>query len=309
MLTVCLYPFHVWLTARLNGRPRLSAVLVTLSALLLLALPSAWIAVTLADSVRTVYERIDFASVALPHPPASIKTWPVIGEQIYELWTSAVENIGDVILKLGPQLRSIGAGFLRIGADAGLGVVSFLVAILAMGFLLPASDTALTYVHGFARRLDPKRGDKFVLLTAATIRAVARGVIGIAVLQTIVAGLGFVLFGIPQASLLSFAVLILCIVQIGAGIVAIPVVIWAWTVMATGPAILFTAYMLGVTVMDNALKPFLLGRGLQAPMLAILVGVIGGALSFGITGVFLGPIVLTVVWTLFLAWIDETGPA
>jgi predicted PurR-regulated permease PerM len=96
-------------------------------------------------------------------------------------------------------------------------------------------------------------------------------------------------------------------VQIGAGIVAIPVVIWSWTVMATGPAILFTAYMLGVTVMDNALKPFLMGRGLQAPMLAILVGVIGGALSFGITGVFLGPIVLTVVWTLFLAWIDEAG--
>ncbi len=304
-LTVSLYPIYEWLSARLNGHRHLAAALTTVLTLLVLTLPAAWIALTLAESVRAIYEKMDFSSIAIPTPPESIKAWPLIGDQLYQLWTSAINNLGELLVKLGPQLKSVASEFLRISASAGLGTVSFLVAIVVMGFLFPASPSILNYVRAFARKLDPVRGETFVQLTGSTIRAVARGVVGISVLQAIAASIGFAAGGIPQASLLTFAVLIFGIVQIGAALVIIPVIIWSWTFMDTAAAVPFTVYMLLVSAMDNILKPFLMGRGLQAPMLAILIGVVGGALAFGLSGVFLGPIILSVVWTLFVAWISE----
>jgi predicted PurR-regulated permease PerM len=308
-LTVSLYPIYDWLSISLNGRKRLAAALITILTLLVLTLPAAWIAITLAESIRTIYDRIDFNGMVIPAPPESIKTWPLIGDEFYRLWTSAINNIGEWLVKLGPQLKSVASGFLRISASAGLGVISFLCAIIVMGFLFPAAPAILRYVRAFAGKLDPLRGENFIQLTGSTIRAVARGVVGISALQAIAASIGFAAAGIPQASLLTFVVLIFGIVQIGGSIVIIPVIIWSWTFMSTSAAVLFTAYMLLVSVMDNVLKPFLMGRGAQAPMLAILVGVVGGALSFGLSGVFLGPIILSVVWTLFVAWVSEADVA
>jgi predicted PurR-regulated permease PerM len=308
-LSVSLYPVYAWIAERLNGRRRFAAFIVTALTLLILTLPAAWIAITLAESLSRIYEQMDFSSIAFLSPPESIKTWPLIGDELYRLWAFAVGNVGEIVVKLGPQIKSVASSFLRISAGAGLGTVSFVLAIIVMGFLLPASASIAGYVRGFARKLDPVRGEHFVELASATIRAVARGVVGISVLQAIFASVGFVGGGIPQASLLTFAVLIFGIVQIGAAIVIIPVIVWSWTFMSAGPAVVFTIYMLAVSAMDNILKPFVMGRGLEAPMLAILVGVIGGALAFGISGVFLGPIILTVLWTLFVAWIDEPQTA
>ena len=127
--------------------------------------------------------------------------------------------------------------------------------------------------------------------------------VGIAVLQALLAGIGLAVAGIPAASLLTFAILILGIIQIGPSIVIIPLVIWSWFSMETGAAILFTAYMVPVNLIDNVLRPFLLGQGLKTPMLVILLGVLGGTISYGITGLFLGPIILAVFWELLMAWI------
>ena len=142
----------------------------------------------------------------------------------------------------------------------------------------------------------------------ATIRAVSRGVIGISVLQALLAGIGLMVAGIPQASLIAFAVLILGIIQIGPTIVIVPVIIWSWMSMETTSALLFTAYMVPVNLLDNLLRPIVMGRGLKTPILVILIGVIGGTLAYGITGLFLGPIVLAVIWELMVAWIKEQEP-
>jgi predicted PurR-regulated permease PerM len=160
-------------------------------------------------------------------------------------------------------------------------------------------------VKKFARRLNPTRGEEFVDQAGATIRAVSRGVIGISVLQALLAGIGLMVAGIPQASLITFAVLVLGIIQIGPSIVIIPVIIWSWTFMDTKSALLFTAYMVPVNLLDNLLRPLVMGRGLKTPMLVILIGVIGGTLAYGITGLFLGPIILAVIWELFVSWIEE----
>jgi predicted PurR-regulated permease PerM len=130
-------------------------------------------------------------------------------------------------------------------------------------------------------------------------------VIGISVLQALLAGIGLMVAGIPQASLITFAVLILGIIQIGPTIVIVPVIIWSWMTMETTSALLFTVYMVPVNLLDNLLRPLVMGRGLKTPILVILIGVIGGTLAYGITGLFLGPIVLAVIWELMVAWIKE----
>jgi predicted PurR-regulated permease PerM len=134
---------------------------------------------------------------------------------------------------------------------------------------------------------------------------VSQGVVGVSVLQALLAGLGLTVAGIPGASVITSAVLILGIVQIGPSIVIVPTIIWSWITMETTAALLFTVYMVPVNLLDNILKPIVMTRGLRTPMLVIMIGVIGGTLGYGITGLFLGPIVLTVIWELIAAWIVE----
>jgi predicted PurR-regulated permease PerM len=161
----------------------------------------------------------------------------------------------------------------------------------------------------FARRVASDRGEEFVQLAGTTIRVVARGVIGISALQAVLAGLGVLAAGIPGASLITSAVLILGIIQVGPAVVLLPLIVWSWFSMETMFALLFSAYMIPVSLLDNILRPLLMGRGLRTPILVILIGVIGGTLSQGITGLFLGPIILAVIWELLVAWVRDNEKA
>jgi predicted PurR-regulated permease PerM len=305
VLTVALYPVFEWLAFRLGGRRRLAAALITLLSLLVVIGPATWLALGLVDSLRMISERLDFSTLSIPPPSPSVKGWPLIGEPIYQFWDLASTNFRAAIAKLMPQLKPLGSNLLRIGADTGLGIIKFLVSIIIAGFLFSPEPMLADAVKKFSRRLNPTRGEEFVIQAGATIRAVSRGVIGISVLQALLAGIGLMVAGIPQASLIAFGVLIFGIIQIGPSIILIPVIIWAWTFMETSSALLFTAYMVPVNLIDNFLRPIVMGRGLKTPMLVILVGVIGGTLAYGITGLFLGPIVLAVIWELLVAWIRE----
>jgi predicted PurR-regulated permease PerM len=234
-----------------------------------------------------------------------VKDWPLIGEPIYQFWELASTNLRAALAQVLPQLKPLGSSLLRIGADTGLGIIMFLASIVVAGFLFSPAPAIVEAVKKFSRRLNPARGEEFVDQAGATIRAVSRGVIGISVLQALLAGIGLMVAGIPQASLIAFAVLVLGIIQIGPSIVLIPVIIWTWTFMDTKSALLFTAYMVPVNLLDNFLRPIVMGRGLKTPMIVILIGVIGGTLAYGITGLFLGPIVLAVIWELFVTWIED----
>jgi predicted PurR-regulated permease PerM len=305
VLSVALYPAFEWISLRLGGHRRLAAALVTILSLLVIVGPASWLALGLVDSVRLIAERLDLANLTIPPPSSSVKEWPLIGEPIYQFWDLASTNLSAALAQILPQLKPLGSSLLRIGADTGLGIIMFLVSIIVAGFLFSPAPTIVEAVKKFARRLNPTRGEEFVDQAGATIRAVSRGVIGISVLQALLAGIGLMVAGIPQASLITFAVLVLGIIQIGPSIVIIPVIIWSWTFMDTKSALLFTAYMVPVNLLDNLLRPLVMGRGLKTPMLVILFGVIGGTLAYGITGLFLGPIILAVIWELFVSWIDE----
>jgi len=157
----------------------------------------------------------------------------------------------------------------------------------------------------------PDQIEHFLDLAGATIRAVAQGVIGVAIIQALLAGIGFKLAGIAAAGLLAFLVLLLSIVQIGGTIVILPVIIWIWADKEFPIALLLTVFLVIVSVLDNILKPLVMGRGLTTPALVILIGVIGGTLFHGIIGLFIGPIILSVVWELTVAWIraERAAPA
>lgn len=309
VLSVALYPIFEWISHRLGGRRRLAAALVTILSLLVIVGPATWLALGLVDSLRVIAERLDLANLTIPPPASSVREWPLIGEPIYQFWDLASTNLRGALAQIMPQLKPLGSSLLRIGADTGLGIIMFLVSIIVAGFIFSPAPAIVEAVKKFAHRLNPTRGEEFVDQAGATIRAVSRGVIGISVLQALLAGVGLMVAGIPQASLIAFAVLVLGIIQIGPSIVLIPVIIWSWTFMDTTAALLFTAYMVPVNLLDNLLRPIVMGRGLKTPMLVILIGVIGGTLAYGITGLFLGPIVLAVIWELFVSWIQESESA
>ena len=305
VLTVALYPLYDWIVRLLGGRRRLAAVLLTILSLVMVIGPATWLVLGLIDSLRILSERFDLSALALPPPPDIVRSWPIIGDPVYQFWDLASTNFQVALAKIAPLLKPFGSALLQIAADAGTGAIKFFIAIVVAGFLFSPAPALVNAITMFSRRLASEQGEKFVQLAGATIQAVSRGVIGISALQAFCAGLGLMAAGIPGASLITSAVLILGIIQIGPSIVLIPLIIWSWTAMETTTALLFTAYMIPVSLLDNILRPLVMGRGLDTPLLIILIGVIGGTISYGITGLFLGPIVLAVIWELLVAWIRE----
>ena len=203
------------------------------------------------------------------------------------------------------MLKPVGVKLLDIAQGALVGLLELLVAIVIAGFLFargPQIADALSVVVG---RMLSLRGKELVQLAGATIRSVSRGVIGIALLQAFLGGAGFLAAGVPAAGVLAFVALLLGILQIGPSILFVPVVIWSWMAMEPMHALLFTAYMVPVGLIDNVLRPLLMARGLTTPMPVIMVGVIGGMIAYGILGLFFGPVVLSVAWTVLVAWMQE----
>jgi predicted PurR-regulated permease PerM len=309
VLTVALYPAYDWIANRLGGRRRLAAILLTILSLLIVIGPATWLALGLIDSLRTLSEQLDLSVLTLPAPPDAVKSWPIIGEPIYQFWDLASTNLRAALTKIAPQLKPLGGTLLTMAAEAGTGAIKFFIAIIVAGFLFSPAPSLVTAITMLSRRLASDRGEKFVHLAGATIRAVSRGVIGISALQAFLAGVGLMAAGIPGASLITSAVLVLGIIQIGPSIVLIPLIVWSWTTMETTTALVFTAYMIPVNLLDNILRPLIMARGLDTPMLIILIGVVGGAISYGITGLFLGPIILAVIWELAAAWITGSARA
>jgi predicted PurR-regulated permease PerM len=306
VLTVALYPLYDWMVRLLGGHRRIAAVLLTLLTLLIVIGPAMWLVLGLIDSLRTISELFDPVTLTVPPPPATIKGWPLIGEAIYQYWELASSNLRAALVQTVPHLKPVGLALLQVAADAGTGAIKFFIAIIIAGFLYAPAPAMVEGLRRFSRRVASGRGEEFVQLAGATIRTVSRGVIGISALQAFLVGLGLIVAGVPGTSLITSAVLVLGIIQIGPSIVMIPLIIWSWFAMETTAALLFTAYMLPVNLLDNILRPFVMGRGLQTPMLVILIGVIGGTLSHGITGLFLGPIILAVIWELLVTWVKDS---
>jgi predicted PurR-regulated permease PerM len=245
------------------------------------------------------------STVVIPSPPESVKSWPLIGEQVYQMWTLAATDTKAILLEVAPKLKPLGSKVLDLAGNVLYGLLEFIVSIIIAGFLYAPGRRLLAAVRPALGRISGARAEEMVKLAGSTIRNVSRGVVGIALLQALLAGVGFMAVGIRGAGFLSFLALILGIIQIGPSILILPVVIWSWTALDTTTALIFTAYMIPVSLLDNVLRPVLVARGLTTPMPVILVGVLGGTIAYGISGLFLGPIILSVAWALAVAWVQD----
>ena len=306
VIAVATYPLYLRLQVGLGGRRMLSAALYVVVGLLVLIAPSLVLAGTLVDGLRTLASAMTQGSLVIPAPPQAVETWPLIGEPLYRFWDLASTNLQAALGRIGPELNAIGSWMLAFVGQIGIGLLHFVVAIFIAAALLANAAGGERVAHDLAVRLVGERGSTYVDLARATIRSVARGIIGIALLQAILAGLGFLAVGIPAAGLLALVCLILIVLQVGPVPVLLPAVIYVFSSADTVTAIIFLIWCVFVTSIDNVLKPLLLGRGVNVPMLVIFLGAIGGVLSSGILGLFVGPVVLALGYSVVKAWLDET---
>jgi predicted PurR-regulated permease PerM len=305
VLAVAFFPVFDKVSGWLGGRPTVTAALMTVAGLVLVIGPVTWMGVGAIDPVKAIIAGFDSGDISVPPPPVSVKDWPLFGEQIHAYWALASTNLRSALSQLLPQLKPVGEYLLGMARNAGVGTLKFLLSVILSGFLLAYASQLIVGTRALARRIDPTSGDKFVDLAGATINAVSRGVMGLSVMQAVIGGIGMALAEVPGANLLTIAILVLGIIQIGPLIVVAPVVFWAWTTLSTPAAIGLTICMATVNYMDNVLKPFIFARGLSTPIPVIFIGVIGGVLAHGVAGLFVGPVVLAVVWELGNAWIAE----
>ena len=313
VLAVALYPVFNLLSRLLGGRPRLAAAILTVINLGIVIGPATWLGLSAVEGVKDFAANLSAGNLMVPSPPDGVKNWPLIGPQLFELWNQASNNIRAALREVAPHLKPLAGTMLGLAGNAGVGTLKFLLSVALAGFLFPYGSQLVAAGRGFLSRIVPEQSEHFLELAGTTIRAVSQGVIGVAIIQSLLAGIGLKLAGIPGAGLLAFMVMILAIVQIGAAIVLFPVIIWVWIDKEFTTALLLTVFLGIVGILDNILKPLLMARGLTTPTVVILVGVIGGTLAHGIVGLFIGPIILSVAWELTVAWIrtdraDATSP-
>jgi predicted PurR-regulated permease PerM len=305
VLAVALYPLYAWLSERLGGRPKLAACIITVITTAIVIGPVTWLGFGLVDGLRTIYEQADSEMLSVPSPPATIKEWPLVGEKLYALWNQASTNLGAFLGQLAPRVKPIIRSMLGMAGSVSFGALKFLISVILAGFLLPTGPRLVASVRTMMAQVLPQRSEEFVALAGTTIRTVSQGVIGIAVVQSFLFGIGLKFAGFAHAGLIAFVVMVLSIVQIGAIIVLLPCAIWIWMTKDFTTALFITIYLVLVSLADNVLKPLLMGRGLTTPMPVMFIGLLGGTIAHGIIGLFIGPIVLAVGWELMTAWVRD----
>jgi predicted PurR-regulated permease PerM len=311
MIAIATWPVMTRLQRWLWGSRAAATTVMTLALLLLLVVPLSLVIGTIAANADGLVKWAStLQSFTMPPPPEWLARVPAIGEPIVEGWQRlANSRLADLAATAAPYV-----------AAAILWVASTLqgFAILMLQFLLTVAIAGVMYAKGehageallqFGRRLAGDQGDRVIRLAGQAIRAVALGVIVTACVQAALAGLGLLLAGIPFAPVLTAVTFVLCIAQIGPMLVLGPSVAWLFWSGATVPATLLSIWAVLVIAMDNILRPILMTKGANLPMLVMFTGVMGGLLAFGLIGIFVGPVVLAIGYTLLGAWIAATPPA
>jgi len=303
ILSVAVYPLFNLVRRRLHVRDGIAASLLSILLLILLLAPVVVLAGSAIESLDGYARLLLRGGHVVPPPPESVRGWPMVGARVYDFWLTASNDLRTMLGAHMEQLTSAGRWIGRIAAGVFLEVLQFAGAIIVAGILLAYSDELAGTLRDLAARAADSRGRHFIEIAGSTIRNVSQGVIGIALLQSALLGIGMLTADVPFAGAITFVCLVLAIVQVGPNIVMIPVIVWAWMYLPALHAGLFTVYTAPLLLLDNVLRPILMARGLPTPMAVILAGVICGTLAGGLIGLFVGPVVLSVFYDLLVAWI------
>jgi predicted PurR-regulated permease PerM len=256
--------------------------------------------------VQSFVQSVQNNTLQVPAPRPGVAEWPLVGKKIYGWWSSAHTDLPSLVKSLQPKIGELARSALGFVAGLGGEILKFLASFIIAGIIMAFGQEGARSSHAiFARIFGPARAGEFVTLCTATIRAVAQGVIGIALIQTIAIGLILIIAKVPLAGVIALIVLVLGIAQVPAVLVTIPVIAYIWTSgdYATGAAVAYTIVLFVAGIADNFLKPLMLARGVEAPMPVILLGALGGLATSGIVGLFVGATLLALGYQLFMSWV------
>ncbi len=301
IIAVALFPMHKKLSKLLGNREKLSATIIVFIGISLLIIPSIFFTNSTIDSFKEISTQMDSGTLQVPPPNADVKDWPLIGKPIYDIWLQASKSLSGLFEMFAPQIKDFAPTILSFATGLAGTLLLFIVSLIISGALLVNTKSAEKAAQLIFSTLAGKDGAEFAKLASATIRGVVQGVLGTAVLQTIFLSIGLFAIGFPAAGVISLIILFVAIIQLPLAIVILPAIIYVFSYANTTPAVIFAIWSLGWGISDSFIKPILMGRGVDIPMLVILLGAIGGMILGGIIGLFIGAVVLAFSYKTFQA--------
>jgi predicted PurR-regulated permease PerM len=312
VIAVAIYPMHMSLAAKLGGREKTSVSILVLIGLSIIFVPTWVLGESSIVGLRALATDLKAGTLTIPAPSPDVAGWPIIGEKVHEIWADAAANVQATLSQYEEQLKTLGHSVVGFATGTVVGIFQFVFSTIIAGALLTQAKGGYQVSRNImASLVGTNNGDRFTDMSILTIRSVVKGVLGVAVIQAILSAIGLVLIGVPAAGLWAGAVLVLAIIQLPPILILGPVAFWVFSVAEPVPATIFLVYAIIVSVSDAFLKPMLLGRGVETPMLVILIGAIGGAIAHGIIGLFIGAVILALGYELLVAWMapDATETA
>jgi predicted PurR-regulated permease PerM len=305
IIAVALHPFFVKVKRWVGNRNMLAAVLVTMLMLVILLLPTAWVARSMVEGIQTLAVQFRDQTLVIPPPDPSVAGWPLIGKPISKIWLLASRSLESAITIYSEPLSKLGMSILGPLGGFGRSLIMFFASVIIAGAFLVKADASADFVRKIIHRLVGDRSDEMLPVTGATVKNVAKGILGVAFFQFLATGTIFVLANVPFAGLWALAVMFFAILQLPSIIVIIPGIIYLFSAHAPMPAVLWTIALLLIGLSDNVLKPLLMGKGSSVPMLVTFLGAIGGFIFSGLIGLFTGAIVLSIGYNLMVQWMGE----
>ncbi|GAD79814.1 AI-2E family transporter [Vibrio ezurae] len=306
IIATALFPLVKGIENKIGLSQSKSSWLLSLFGVMLLILPSYFIGDSLFSSAGDVYDQVQSGSLHLKPPSESIKAWPIIGERLYSTLLGFSANLTAALIQHSEHVKDILGAVLSTVGSVGGSVLQFTISLLIAGVFMANAQSCEKSFRQISIRLAGSYGAQFTQVSVSTVRSVVQGVIGVAIIQSVMAGVGLYFADIPFAGAWMLAVLIVAIIQLPPILALIPALFFAWTTDTTWVAGIFTVWCVLVSASDAMLKPMLMGRGTDIPMLVILLGAIGGMAMSGIVGLFVGAVALAVTHRLFLAWLAQS---
>ena len=304
IIAVAIFPLIHSLEKRFGNRKKVITGF-TVSVIAALLIPTYMLSDTVIKESQTLFHAAKEGKMTVPPPTEKVKEWPLIGEKLYTFWDAASHNLQQTLSPFRDDIKKIAEKIL-LALGSGLGTVfMFIGSFIIAAALLMVKDEAVAFYLRLLRRIVGNKDNEWAVLTTLTIRSVVTGVIGVAAIQAALALIGLILMGVPFAVILSITIMFLTIIQLPAFLIIGPVIVYVFS-QGTGTAeIVFTIYMLIVGMSDSVLKPMLMGRGIDIPMLVILIGAIGGMMLMGMIGLFIGAVIFTLTYKLLVLWMNE----
>lgn len=305
IIAVGIHPLFRGIKKIVRGNKIAASTILVILLFALLALPAFLLTKSFVEGATTVANNLEGQSIVIPPPTEAVKSWPLIGPKLFILWDEFSANLTTALVRFAPQLKPVGVWVLTNLTKLGLEIIFFIIAILVAGILLVFEDHAKDFLQKLAIRLSGESGSELVHLTGSTVRNVTQGIIGVALIQSILAGIALLLANVPHAGLWSFLTLIILVVQIPIFFTLGPITLYLFSYSETHVAVIFLVWAIILSVIDTPLRALFFGRGATTPMPIIFFGAIGGMIQFGIIGLFIGAVVLALGYRFFLFWLKD----